>query len=168
VLALVNFALVDSFIACWEAKYRFRSWRPYTAIRRAAEDGNDATEPDPAWVPLLWTSPEVKPPTFFIPPIPEYPSAGAAASAAAAEVLRAQFGDRVGFRLTSATLLGRTRHFGSFTEAEREAGMSQVYGGLHFLHAVEDGWKQGRSVGRSVARMLPRARAARGPGGKNR
>jgi hypothetical protein len=40
----------------------------------------------------------------------------------------------------------------------REAGMSRVYGGIHFLHAVEDGWAQGRGIGRMVARMLPRAR----------
>lgn len=162
VLALLNFAMTDGFIACWEAKYRFRSWRPITAIRRAAEDGNDATEPDPKWLPLLWTPPEVQPLAFFIPPIPEYPSAAAVTSAAAAEVLRAQFGDRMRFSATSPTLPGVTRHFGSFTEAAREAGMSRVYGGIHFLHAVEDGWQQGRSIGRAVGRRLRAVRPAVG------
>ncbi len=47
-LALLNFVLTDSTIAAFEAKYHFRFWRPYTAIRRAAEDGNDYTEADPA------------------------------------------------------------------------------------------------------------------------
>jgi hypothetical protein len=154
--ALVNFAMMDAGIACFEAKYRFRFWRPYTAIRRAAEDGNNRTEPDPSWLPLLWTPPEVMPPTFIIPPIPDYPSAAAATSAAAAEVLRKRFGDNVRFSVTSTTLPGRRRHFRSFTHAAREAGMSRVYGGIHFLHAVEDGWAQGRGIGRLVAQALPR------------
>jgi len=47
-LALMNFALIDAGIVCFEAKYHFRFWRPYTAIRRAGEDGNEATEPDAA------------------------------------------------------------------------------------------------------------------------
>lgn len=154
-LTLVNVAMMDAGIACFDAKYRFRYWRPYTAIRRAAEDGNDRTKPDPAWLPLLWTPPEVTPPTFLIPPIPDYPSAAATTSAAAAEVLRARFGDRMRFSVTSTWLPGETRHFRSFARAAREAGMSRVYGGIHFLHAVEDGWSQGKGVGRVVARRLP-------------
>lgn len=158
VFALVNFAMMDAGIACFEAKYRFRFWRPFTAIRRAADDGNDETKPDPDWLPLLWTPPEVFPPTFLIPPIPDYPSAAATTSAAAAEVLRAHFGNRARFSVTSTTLPGESRHFRSFTHAAREAGLSRVFGGIHFRHAVEDGWAQGRGIGREVARKLPRAR----------
>lgn len=161
VLALVNFAMIDGGIACFEAKYRFRFWRPYTAIRRADEDGNAATEPDPGWLPLLWSPPDRVPPTFIIPPIPDYPSAAAVTSAAAAEVLRARFGDRERFSATSGTLPGVTRDFTSFTQAAREAGMSRVYGGIHFLRAVEDGLEQGRSIGRAVGRALPRVRTAK-------
>jgi hypothetical protein len=154
ILALVNFALADSGIACFDAKYRFRFWRPYTAIRRAGEDGNDRTEPDPDWLPLLWT-PLDRPPTFIIPPIPEYPSAAADTSSAAAEVLAVHLGKHVGFEATSVTLPGVTRHFKSFSHAAHEAGMSRVYGGIHFLHAVEDGLAQGKSIGRVVSRKLP-------------
>lgn len=42
-LALVNFAMADGFIAGFEAKYRFRFWRPETAIRAGATDGNPRT-----------------------------------------------------------------------------------------------------------------------------
>ena len=91
-LALMNFALVDAGIACFDAKYHFRFWRPYTAIRRAGEDDNDETA-DPEWLPLLSTPPG-EPLSFFIPPIPDYPSAAAMTSAAAAEVLTAHLGDR--------------------------------------------------------------------------
>ena len=157
ILALLNFALADSGIACLDAKYRFRFWRPYTAIRRAGEDGNDRTEPDPDWLPLLWT-PLDKPPMFIIPPIPDYPSAAADTSAAAAEVLTVHLGDRAGFEITSPTLPGATRRFKSFWQAAREAGMSRVYGGIHFVHAVEDGWAHGKGIGRTVSRALPPVR----------
>jgi hypothetical protein len=157
VLALMNFALVDAGIACFDAKYHFRFWRPYTAIRRASEDDNDETEADPAWLPLLWTEPG-QPLLFLIPPIPEYPSAAAMTSAAAAEVLTRHLGATVPFAVTSETLPGVTRRFKSFSHAAREAGMSRVFGGIHFVHAVQDGWAAGERVGRDVARALPRLR----------
>ncbi|HVQ14217.1 MAG TPA: hypothetical protein VMS40_11530, partial [Vicinamibacterales bacterium] len=106
--------------------------------------------------------------TFLIPPIPDYPSAAATTSAAAAEVLRAHVGERVGFSVTSTTLPGEPRQFRSFADAAREAGMSRVYGGIHFLHAVEDGWAQGQGIGRVVARKLPRARSALDAGDEGR
>jgi hypothetical protein len=157
ILALMNFAVVDAGIACFDAKYHFRFWRPYTAIRRASEDDNDGTEAEPEWLPLLSTPPG-EPPTFFIPPIPDYPSAAAMTSAAAAEVLTTHLGASVSFSVTSDTLPGVTRRFKSFSHAAREAGMSRVFGGIHFVHAVEDGWAAGERVGRDVARTLPRRR----------
>jgi hypothetical protein len=155
VLALMNFAMVDAGMACFDAKYHFRFWRPYTAIRRAGEDDNDETEADSEWLPLLWTDPG-KPLLFLIPPIPDYPSAAAMTSAAAAEVLTTHLGDSVAFAVTSETLPDVTRRFRSFSHAAREAGLSRVYGGIHFVHAVEDGWAAGKLVGRDVAGALPR------------
>lgn len=156
VLALMNFALADAEIACFDAKYKFRFWRPYTATRRADEDDNRETNADPDWLPLLWTPPG-EPLRFFIPPIPDYPSAAAMTSAAAAAVLTKHLGDSVAFDVTSVTLPGVVRHFRSFDQAAREAGLSRVYGGIHFVHAVEDGWAAGKRVGREVARKLPRS-----------
>lgn len=155
---LLNMAMTDAGIACFEAKYRFRFWRPITAIRRADEDGNPATEPDREWRPLLWTSPEIVPPTFFTPPIPDYPSAAATVSAAAASVLAATFGDRQEFEATSVFLPDVTRRFTSFSQAAEENGMSRAYGGIHFLRAVRDGAELGRSVGRQVSELLPSTR----------
>lgn len=157
ILVLVNFALADASIVCFDAKYRFRFWRPYTAIRRGDEDGNDRTEADPAWVPLLWTSPG-QPLMFLIPPIPDYPSAAAMESAAAAAVLTAELGGSASFAVGSTTLPGVSRRFNSFDHAAREAGMSRAFGGIHFLRAIEDGWTAGKHIGREVSRALPRAR----------
>jgi len=155
ILALVHLAVADAGIACFEAKYRFRFWRPLTAIRRAGEDGNPATQPDKDWVPLLWPTSDTAPPKFFIPPIPDYPSAAATLSAAAAEVLKSTVGDEFSFEVTSPWLPRVTRRFASFSQAARETGMSRFYGGIHFLRAVRDGAQLGQSIGRDASRLLP-------------
>ena len=149
ILALVNFALADGFIAGFDAKYHFRFWRPYTAVRKADADGNDATHADPNWLPL-------EAPEFFIPPVPDYPSTHSVLGAAAAEVLIRNFGDHVSFDVVSTSLPGVIRHFDSISAAARENGLSRIYGGIHFRHAVNDGYRQGRSIGREISFMLPR------------
>ena len=149
IFALVNFALADGYIAGFEAKYRFRFWRPYTAIRKADSDGNDQTRADPSWMPL-------SAPAFFTPPVPDYPSTHTVLGAAAGEVLIQHFGDDVSFDVISTTLPGVTRQFDSITAAAWENGMSRVYGGIHFGHAVRDGFRLGKGIGREVTRMLPR------------
>ena len=145
VLALVHFAMADGFIAGFNAKYHFRFWRPITAIRGAATDGNNSTEPDASWEPLMVT-----------PPVPDYPSTHTVLGAAAAEVLIARFGDHVPFTATSVTLPGVSRQFRSFSAAATENGLSRIYAGIHFRRAVIDGYQLGRDVGRKVAKMLPR------------
>ena len=109
--ALVNFAMADGFIAGFEAKYRFRFWRPETAIREAASDGNPFTEADPTWQPFLIT-----------PPVPDYPSTHTVLGWAAAEVLIELFGDRVRYSADSLTLPGVIRHFKGFSAAAEENG----------------------------------------------
>jgi hypothetical protein len=141
--ALVNFAMADGFIAGFDAKYRFHFWRPVTGIHEAATDGNPLTEADPTWQPLLTT-----------PPVPDYPSTHTVLGAAAAEVLSELFGDEVRYSATSLTLPGVTRHFEGFSMAARENGLSRIYAGIHFRHAVRDGHRQGRSIGQAVSEAL--------------
>ena len=86
--------------------------------------------------------------------MPDYPSTHTVVGAAAAEVLIALFGDKVGYDTTSLTLPGVTRHYTGFSAAARENGLSRVYAGIHFQHAVKDGHKQGRSIGRAVSGAL--------------
>jgi membrane-associated phospholipid phosphatase len=71
ILAALNTAQADAFIACWDAKYAYYSERPVTAIRR---------DLDPEFLPLLTT-----------PPFPSYVSGHSTTSAAAATVLGAFF-----------------------------------------------------------------------------
>ena len=64
-LAMAHVAGGDAMIACFDAKYEYWFWRPYQAVPGAGTDGNDATEPDPAWQPLgrLPTSRSIRRPT---------------------------------------------------------------------------------------------------------
>ena len=139
--------MADGFIAGFEAKYRFRFWRPETAIRAAATDGNRLTEADATWKPFLIT-----------PPVPDYPSTHTVLGWAAAEVLIEILGDKFAYSADSLTLPGVTRHFKGFSAAAEENGLSRVYAGIHFRHAVKDGRRQGRSIGRAVAEALGRVR----------
>jgi len=145
--ALVHFAMADGFIAGFDEKYKRRFWRPETAIRAAATDGNPQTAPDLAWKPLLIT-----------PPVPDYPSTHTVLGWAAAEVLIELFGDRERYALTSLTLPGVTRQYRGFSKPAEENGLSRLYAGIHFRHAVRDGRRQGRSIGQAVAEALPRVR----------
>ena len=140
-LALINVAMADGFIAGWETKYEFNFWRPVTAIRAGDADGNDRTIGDPAWSSLLNT-----------PAIPDYTSTHTVLGAAAAEVLRRFFHtDYEWFATTSgAPFAGITRSFARFSEAAIENGESRIYAGIHFRSAVQDGFQQGNQIGSFV------------------
>lgn len=140
--AQLQLAEADAYIAAFETKYHYNFWRPITAIRNAAVDGNDATVADPAWAPFHPVTP----------PIPDYNSAHSAAGGAGRAVLSRFFGsDEIAFSLTSTSLPGVTRGFRSFTEAADENGLSRILVGYHFRLAVEAGRAQGESVGSFVA-----------------
>ena len=146
--ALLNISLADTTISFFEAKYTYNFWRPVTAIRLAGEDNDPRTLADPNWLPLSTkTAPD-----------PSYPGAHSAISFAGAEVLRAYFGDRFTFDVTSESLAGVTRHFTSFTAAAEEAGLSRIYAGQHFRTDHNAGKLLGHQVAESVidTMLLPR------------
>ncbi|HYU40876.1 MAG TPA: vanadium-dependent haloperoxidase [Vicinamibacteria bacterium] len=135
--ALLNLAMVDATIACWDSKYTYRFWRPVTAIPLADTDGNDATEADPAWTPLRTT-----------PLHPEYPSAHACFSGAAAEVLTSFFGKDTAFSTATSTCpAGVVRTYDGFQALADEIGDSRIYIGYHFRSAIRHGANLGRQVG---------------------
>jgi hypothetical protein len=111
--ALMNVAMADTGIACWDGKYRYVFWRPITAIRAGDTDNNPGTDPDPAWIPWLDYFPA------GTPAHPEYPSGHSTVSGAAASVLASVFGDDTPFTVTSEVRPG-TRAFASFSAATAE------------------------------------------------
>ncbi len=138
VLALLGIGLADAFIVCWSDKYIYDLIRPVSYIKRVI---------DPRFEAVLIT-----------PPFPEYPSGHSTQSGAAAVVLTHLFGEPFAFvddTHAGDGLPGRT--FGSFWEAAEEAGMSRLYGGIHFRSAIRHGLEQGRCVGEQVIALRTRA-----------
>jgi hypothetical protein len=135
--ALMNISLFDGYIADWDSKYEYNHWRPYTAIREAARDGNRATEADPNWESLRTT-----------PPHPDYVSAHAVGCAASFGILKATFGDNVSFSMETTTAPPEmpTRSFRSFTAAAAECADSRVRLGWHFRYTTNRGLTLGRAV----------------------
>jgi hypothetical protein len=136
--ALLHLACADCLITGYRAKYRYNFWRPVTAIRNGANDGNPQTAGDPKWNSYLET-----------PSHPEYPSNHAVLSAAWAEILARFFGtDRVSFTITSAKPYpGIKRSFTSFSQAAQESSDSRVYAGVHFRGSCKEGAVIGRKIG---------------------
>ena len=125
---LVAIGLMDSFIACWDEKYRSNRIRPETAIRKYL---------DLNWKPLLQT-----------PPFPEYLSGHSCISATSATILTKYFGDNFSYTDNVELSYGLpARSFNSFQQAATEAGISRFYGGIHFMDAIDNGRKQGLQVG---------------------
>ena len=71
-------------------------------------------------------------------------------SGAADAILANFFGENVGFTSTSIGLPGVSRSYDSFAAAADEAGISRIYGGIHFLAADVDGLATGRALGNYV------------------
>jgi hypothetical protein len=68
-------------------------------------------------------------------------------SSVTAEILTARLGDNIAFRDTSEAEFGiPDREFKSFRAAAVEAGMSRVYGGIHYKNSCLIGTEQGKQV----------------------
>jgi len=139
--ALLNLALADAAIAAWDMKLAYDFWRPLTGIQEGEADGNPLTGGDPSWLPLINT-----------PAFPAYVSGHSTFSGAAAALLAEFFGtDAVSFTTDCDALPGVTRSFDGFWEAAEEAGMSRIYGGIHWQFDNMVGLEAGKALGEYVA-----------------
>lgn len=137
--ALAEIANADSLIACFNEKKRWNFWRPLTAVREAALDGNPRTTPDPAWTPLLVT-----------PPFPDYTSGHTCSTSTIMATMRAFFGrDDIPFSAYSADA-GTTRSFPSFSAALAEVVEARIWGGVHYRSADVQGVQIGNGVAKYV------------------
>ncbi|HYC85460.1 MAG TPA: vanadium-dependent haloperoxidase, partial [Chryseosolibacter sp.] len=128
-------ALMDGFNGCFAAKYHYNVLRPVTYV-------NKYISPD--WKPLIVT-----------PSHPEYPAAHASISMAAAVALTSVLGNDVSFTDRSYEDVGLgIRTFKNFEEAGKEAGLSRLYGGIHYRPSIEAGYVLGRKVAENVLAKL--------------
>jgi Domain of unknown function (DUF6851) len=123
--AFVSVAQHDGLQTSFTSKFTYGLWRPVTAIRRANEDGNPLTDPDPEWLPLLIT-----------PPYPSYAGNASCLSAAAARALQLAMGsDEIAFSVTWIGVPPNTdvtRDYNRFSDLAEEFARSRIFGGIHY------------------------------------
>jgi PAP2 superfamily len=121
-LAMVWVSTGDAGIACFDAKYHYRFWRPVHAIQAN----------EPTWQPLLNIN------------HPEYPSGHACLTGAVTTALTAYFGsDRFTYTVDSTTT-GLTRTYQTFSASLADVTEARIWSGLHFRHSMQDGAAVGR------------------------
>lgn len=141
---MAHTAAADAVIAGFKAKYEYRTWRPRTAVPRAAEDGNPKTAPSATWTPLLSVN------------TPEYPSAHAFYSTALTEAVAAFFGThKVRWTMDTSKvavpqLVTTTRTFRDLDELRHSVGDARVWAGLHYRNSIREGEVLGRKIAKRV------------------
>ena len=138
--ALIFMAYHDALETTFTSQYTYGFWRPETAIRRAAEDGNADTAPDAGWNPLIPA-----------PPQPSYASNASTASSSLATTLSLFYGrDDVQFQINFGGTPNVIRTYRSFSALTNEVARSRVYGGVHFPTDTAAGQSSGLSVANYV------------------
>lgn len=159
-LALVNIAMADGGIACWETKYFYNFWRPIIGIRQADTTGNPNTPADPDWEPLGAQADNGSlVGSNFTPPFPSYDSGHATFGAALFQTIRDFYGtDNIAFDFMSDEFNGVTRdadgnvrpvairHYDNLTEPQVENKDSRIYLGVHWRFDQEAGDAMGANV----------------------
>jgi hypothetical protein len=136
--ALANMAGADALITCWDSKKTYVFWRPLTAIREGASDGNAFTVADTTWQPLVNT-----------PNYPDYTSGANSLVAAMTRTLEMFFGsDRGPLEVTSLHPLAvkKTRVYSRFSDAADDVVEARIYLGIHFRFADVAARRQGTKV----------------------
>jgi hypothetical protein len=141
-------AFADGLIACWDAKFHFRFWRPVTAIRAGDTDRNNNTVADPSWEPL-----------FETPNFPEYPSGHACATAAVAYTIEDYFDHNVAIPAHSVRT-NTDRLYRRASDVVNEVIEARMLIGVHFRTADEDGADIGRKIARQIERRFFKPREA--------
>jgi PAP2 superfamily len=157
-------AVMDAGIACWDCKRHYDAARPITAIRSlyagqttlgfVSKTTGIASMSGETWSP--W-----QPTDFITPPFAEFTSGHSTFSTASAEIFKRFFGSDT-FGASAAFTSGQsstetnvpkreiTLRWSTFTAAADEAGLSRLYGGIHFERANSVGKTMGRQVGAAV------------------
>ena len=132
--AMIHAATADSSIACYEAKYHYKFWRPIQAIPQADRTAIARTDADIAWLPFVTT-----------PAHPEYPSSQRAIRRLPCWPCARFFGtDRIGFTVTS-TVTGTTHRFDRFSDFTAEVVEGRI--GRHPFPVLYRGGKEARRKG---------------------
>ncbi len=133
--AATSIAMHEAIIATWKLKYTHNLVRPVTYIQQHMEG---------QWLPIIVT-----------PAHPEYPAAHATLSAAAAYALTQTLGGNISFTDRTYEDIGLApRTYPTFEAAGSEAGISRLYGGIHYQPSIDAGASVGKKVAQNVSNAL--------------
>src|SRR5580765_7801267 len=103
----------DATIICFRSKYKYTLIRPVSYIRKVM---------DTAWLPFIIT-----------PPHPEYPAAHAVVTGSVMQAVSGVLGYNVNITDHTYDFRGwAPRNFSTIFGAAQEAGISRLYGGIHY------------------------------------
>jgi hypothetical protein len=131
----MTISMHEACILAWKGKYQAHTVRPAFYIQKYISKD---------WTPLIAT-----------PPHPEFPAAHATLSGAAAEAISSLF--KKEFTITDKTYtdIGMAeRKFPSVKAAAQEAGISRLYGGIHYRYSIEQGLIIGQQAADYVSKMI--------------
>ena len=133
----MGLALNDATVFVWSKKYIYNVERPDTYIRRNVNKN---------WEPLHHT-----------PNFPSYPSGHATFGAAAGEVLKAIFGNKIQFtdrsHETKKEFNGTPRKFATIDAMVNENALSRLYLGVHYRMDCEEGLNVGKIIGKKAVEL---------------
>jgi hypothetical protein len=121
----------DALLVVFKSKYIYNLIRPVSYIRKVI---------DPNWLPFIPT-----------PPHPEYPAAHALITGAAMQALERVLGKHVSITDHTYDFRGYpSRTYNHLFAAGEEAGISRLYGGIHYLPSILIGLDMGKTIGNKV------------------
>lgn len=138
--ALVRMAGLEANAAIAQAKMRYMTWRPLSAIRNADRDNNADTARDPLWEPVMGT-----------PNHPEYPCGHCGFSGVYAGVLAAETSGPIEIA-SDTSAYPVTMTFPDWRSFLAATSLARIQGGMHFRFSNEAGQALGQRIG-EIARM---------------
>jgi hypothetical protein len=118
----------EAILVCFKSKYTYNLLRPVTYIRKVI---------DPNWLPFIVT-----------PPHPEYPAAHAFVTGAVMQATAKVLGQHAAVTDNTYNFRGwPARTYSNLFSAAEEAGISRLYGGIHYLPSIRIGLLLGKDIG---------------------
>lgn len=132
--AKASIAQRDATLICFKSKYTYNLLRPVTYIQKFI---------DPNWLPYIPT-----------PPHPEYPSAHSFITGSVMQALTNVLGDKVSITDHSYDFRGYApRTYTTLFKAAEEAGISRLYGGIHYVPSLNIALSLGHDLGDRVGKI---------------
>ena len=124
----------ESTIECFRSKYGYDILRPVSYIKKLI---------DPNWLPFIVT-----------PPFPEYPAAHAYVTGAVMQAASSVLGYHLKLIDNAYVFRGwPARTYNTLFAAAEEAGISRLYGGIHYLPSINIGLSLGKDLGDKIGNI---------------